>query len=136
MKYKSFLNEVILQILVYMVLGIIAVPIGIIYAAALATGYNAQLTLILLLVISVPSAWFIRPHIERWLSSRLLEPNFPNVAASDCENVQITSSPNVTALTATVSRSLLIRISNAFEIQVSPKGSITAMSESYHVLKV
>lgn len=139
MKHKfSLAEETILTTLVYMVLGIAAIPIGIIYAAALAAGYNSELTLLVFLGISVPCAWFIRPRVERWLLRRLFVLQSPNTATSDCKTVIIRPSNARIALVAAASFSSLALTFNTLDtvsIQELPvREHATIGSESNFVL--
>lgn len=65
-------EEVLLSALIYLVLGGLAIPAGLLYAAALAAGYQRLPMLVLVLSLTIPCAWYLRPHIERWFLKHVL----------------------------------------------------------------
>lgn len=132
---SSLFREIIVTTLNYVILGILAIPVGIVYAALLAIGYNAKVTLLLLLAISVPCTWFVWPHVERWLSAHLLTVKPYNLAAPDCETVQILDHLGMQpALTAAAAFSLLLYVGGMFEIRGLSEDQNTIVSRPYHEL--
>ena len=130
-----FFREIIVTILAYVVLGFLAIPVGIAYAALLAIGYNAQVTLILLLAISVPCALVVWSRVEHWLSVHLLGVKPYNLAASEYGIVQITDPLGMKpALTAATAFSLLLCVGSVFGIQGSSEDQNTIVSKPYHEL--
>lgn len=140
MRHKFlFAEETIVTTLVYMILGIAAIPIGIIYAVVLAAGYNSELTLLVFLGISVPCAWFIRPHVERWLFRRLFVLQSLNTATAGCETVIIRPSNARITLVAAASLSSLALTFNTLDTvsirELPVREHATIGSEPNFVLK-